>query len=205
MEATDILYEEHRIIMKVLECLQEIVAETEENGKLNADPANQAIDFFRNFADGCHHAKEEDRLFIVMQESGVPREGGPIGVMLMEHDDGRRFVRGMAGAVVPASNGDEDAIEQFAENARDFIALLIAHIDKEDQVLFPMASQILDDKLAFNLLSDFKKIEAEAGGRRHSKYIEIAKQLCQQYGIVFVDDSEIRTIRSQFDALETAA
>ena len=66
MKATDILYEEHRIIMKVLECLQKIVAEAEENNKLNAGSASQAIDFFRNFADGCHHAKEEDRLFIVM-------------------------------------------------------------------------------------------------------------------------------------------
>ena len=164
MKATDILYEEHRIIIKVLECLQKIAAEAEANGKLNADSANQAIDFFRNFADGCHHAKEEDRLFIVMQENGIPREGGPIGVMLMEHDDGRRFVRGMSGAVVQASDGDEDAIEHFAENARDFIALLRGHIDKEDQVLFPMAGQVLNEQVAETLLSDFHRIEEDAGG-----------------------------------------
>ncbi len=200
MKATDILYEEHRLIMKVLECLQEVVAEAEESGKLNADSANQAIDFFRNFADGCHHAKEEDRLFIVMQENGIPRQGGPIGVMLMEHDDGRRFVRGMAGAVVQASDGDEDAIEKFAENARDFIALLRGHIDKEDQVLFPMAGQVLNEQVAETLLSDFHRIESEAGGERHTKYLRIANNLCERYGVSPMDDSLIGTIKNEFSA-----
>ena len=200
MKATDILYEEHRIIMKVLECLQEVVSEAEESGKLNADSANQAIDFFRNFADGCHHAKEEDRLFIVMQENGIPREGGPIGVMLMEHDDGRKFVRGMAGAVVQASDGDEDAVEQFAENARDFIALLRGHIDKEDQVLFPMAGQVLNEQVAETLLSDFHRIEQDAGGDRHAKYLGIANNLCERYGVSPMDDSLIDSIKSEFSA-----
>ncbi len=200
MKATDILYEEHRIIIKVLECLQEVVAEAEESGKLNADSANQAIDFFRNFADGCHHAKEEDRLFIVMQENGIPREGGPIGVMLMEHDDGRRFVRGMARAVVQASDGDGNAIDQFAENARDFIALLRGHIDKEDQVLFPMAGQVLNEQVAETLLSDFRRIEEDAGGDRHEKYLRIANNLCERYGVSPVDDSLIDTIKSEFSA-----
>lgn len=196
MKATEILYEEHRIIMKVLECLEKIVAEAEGNGKLNADSANQAIDFFRNFADGCHHAKEEDRLFVVMQERGIPREGGPIGVMLMEHDDGRRFVRGMAGAVEQAAVGDKDAIDKFSDNARDFIALLRGHIDKEDQVLFPMAGQILDAQTARDLLTDFKDIETAAGGHRHTDYIEISKKLCRQYGVAFIDSAEIATIKT---------
>ena len=200
MKATDILYEEHPIIMKVLECLQKIVAEAEENGKLNCDSANQAIDFFRNFADGCHHAKEEERLFIVMQENGIPREGGPIGVMLMEHDDGRKFVGGMAGAVEQASNGDGDAIDKFAENARDFIALLRAHIDKEDQVLFPMAEQVLNEQVAETLLSDFRRIEENAGGDRHAKYLRIANILCERYGVSPMDYSLIETIKNEFNA-----
>lgn len=198
MKATDILVEEHRIIVKVLACLQKIVEEAESGGKLNADSANQAIDFFRNFADGCHHAKEEDRLFIVMQEHGVPREGGPIGVMLMEHDDGRRHVRGMSKNVEKASAGDAAAIQEFADHARDFVALLEAHIQKEDQVLFPMAGQFLDEQAAEHLMSDFKNIEHSAGGQRHAEYIKLASQLCDRYGVSFVDETQIHTINEQF-------
>lgn len=199
MKATDILYEEHRIIMKVLECLQKIVEEAEESGKLSADSANLAIDFFRNFADGCHHAKEEDRLFVVMQENGIPREGGPIGVMLNEHDEGRSFVKGMADALETAAAGSQQGIETFAQNAQNFIALLTEHINKEDQILFPMAGQVLNEEMAGRLFSDFKKIESDAGGKRHSDYIEIVKQLCNQYGIAFIDDSQLQTITSEFN------
>jgi hemerythrin-like domain-containing protein len=197
MKATDILYEEHRIIMKVLQCLQKIVGEAEESGRLNADSANIAVDFFRNFADGCHHAKEEDRLFVIMQERGIPKEGGPIGVMLMEHDHGRRYVRGMSQAVTAASQGNRQALERFAENARDLMALLQGHIDKEDQVLFPMAEQVLDESAAEALLTDFRKIESAAGNRHHH-FIKIAKQLCDRFDIPFVEDSQLQTLKSEF-------
>lgn len=200
MKATDILFEEHRIIMKVLQCLQKIAEEAEEKGKLNAISAHTAINFFRNFADRCHHAKEEERLFVVLEEHGLPRNGGPTGVMLMEHEEGRKFVRGLANSVAKAAQGNQDAIQKFTENARNFMALLRNHIDKEDQVLFPMAEQTLDNKVAETLLSEFKRIESDAGGNRHSEYIEIAKQLCDQYGIAFVDRSQINTIISEFSS-----
>lgn len=200
MKATDILYEEHRIIMKVLECTEKIVEEAETEGKLNAEYANAAVDFFRNFADGCHHAKEEDRLFLVMQERGIPRQGGPIGVMLMEHDSGRNFVAGMAQNIDKAGQGDEEAIRKFSENARDFKDLLSNHINKEDQVLFPRAAQVLDADSAEMLLTDFKKIESDAGGKRHDQYIEIAKRLCERYGIAFIDDAQIGTLKSEFQS-----
>ncbi|MFQ5706608.1 MAG: hemerythrin domain-containing protein [bacterium] len=198
MRATDILFEEHRIIMKVLECLQRIVEEAEGNGRLNGESADTALDFFRNFADGCHHAKEEDRLFVVLEEQGIPREGGPIGVMLMEHDHGRRYVRGMADSAEKATQGEPQAIQSFAENARDFMVLLRNHIDKEDQVLFPMAVETLRDQAKQALFFDFKRIEAEAGGKRHSHYLEVARKLCEQYGVDFVDENQIQTLLHEF-------
>ncbi len=198
MKATDILYEEHRIIMKVLECLQKIVEQAEDSGKLNLKSANHAIDFLKNFADGCHHAKEEDRLFGVMEENGIPRQNGPIGVMLVEHDEGRKSVRGMAQCVEKAAQGDAEAVRRFAGHVHDLTALLSAHIAKEDQVLFPMANQVLDSGTFDKLFSDFKNIEVKAGGQRHTQYITLAKQLCEEYGVAFVDDSQIQTLRSEF-------
>ncbi len=199
MRATDILSEEHRVILKVLECMDAIAEEAERTGKLNKDAATAAVDFFRNFADGCHHAKEEDRLFVVMQENGIPREGGPIGVMLMEHDDGRHLVRNMAQSLEKAGEGDKEAIASFARNARDFKALLTAHIQKEDQVLFPMAGQVLNDTTAETLLADFKRIEAEAGGKRHAEYLEVARKLCEAYDIPFLNSDQIPTITAEFN------
>jgi len=197
MKATDILTEEHRVIKKVLLCLERIVGEAEQSGKLNEEAARAAVDFFRNFADGCHHAKEEDRLFVVMEQQGVPREGGPIGVMLSEHDQGRHYVQGMEAAIKRAAQGDKLAIDEFASNARHFTDLLNLHIQKEDQVLFPMADSVLAPEVGDTLLTDFKRIEEEAGGDRHARYLQLARNLCTQYAVPFLDDAEIATIRKE--------
>jgi len=197
MQATQILVEEHNIILKVLECTRKMVTEAEASGKLNADAANTAIDFFRNFADRCHHAKEEDRLFVKMEENGFPRQGGPTGVMLNEHEMGRSFVGGMADAVAGAAEGDREAIQRFAENGYRFIELLSNHIAKENNILFPMADQSLGEAEMAKMLADFKQIEAEAGGNRHAKYIEIARKLCEQYGVPFLEQSQMQTLATE--------
>jgi hemerythrin-like domain-containing protein len=198
MKATEILSEEHRIILKVLDCLHKISDEAGSDEKLDAQSANMALEFFRGFADGCHHAKEEDRLFIVMEEQGIPRDGGPIGVMLTEHDHGRSCVRGMAEALEDAAAGNQQAIQKFRDHAQDFIILLRDHIAKEDQVLFPMADNVLGNQGGEALLADFQKIESDAGGKRHADYIEMARSLCNRYGVTFVDEAHMQAITSEF-------
>ncbi len=198
MKATEILMEEHRIILKVLDCLEKMAQEAEKTGKLNAQAAQKVIDFFRNFADGCHHAKEENRLFGVLEEHGVPREGGPIGVMLYEHDEGRRLIRGMVDTLEQASEGDAQAVQAFNRYARDYIFMLRNHINKEDQVLFPMADHVVPENMKENLLEDFKKIEQEAGNRRHREYIQLARQLCEQYQVPFLNEDQIPNIHLEF-------
>ncbi len=86
MKATQVLRDEHEGILAML-AVVEAAARRLESGK--SIPPQMMIDaatFFRNFADGCHHGKEEGELFPTMAEHGVPQDGGPIGMMLYEHD-----------------------------------------------------------------------------------------------------------------------
>ncbi len=198
MKATDILVEEHQVIKKVIECLDKISVEAQEQGKLNLQAAQTAVDFFKNFADRCHHSKEEDRLFPVMEENGFLRDGGPTGVMLMEHVAGRSYVKSMRDSMQKASEGDGKAIKVFQENARSFCSLLSEHIQKEDHCLFSMADNALSEEVKEGLFEDFRTIELEAGGQRHARYIQIAKDLCQQYGIEFVAEDQLKIIVSEF-------
>ena len=196
MEATQILIEEHRLILKVLQCLDRLVAQAESTGKPDGEAARSIIDFIRNFADKTHHAKEEDRLFVEMENAGFPREGGPTGVMLHEHDIGRDLVRRMEQALQKIESGDRAALPEFARSAREFIALLEAHIEKENQVLFPMADQSLPASVHDQLLKDFQQIEQQAGGDRHAKYYQQARELCEKFGVPFLKGEEWQTIRN---------
>ncbi len=120
---------------------------------LRAEPENptpevvEAVDdclaFFRLFADACHHGQEEDVLFVELVDRGMPREVGPIAVMLAEHDQGRALVRAMIAAQQKAIGGDADGWADLERAARDYVSLLRRHIMKEDGVLFEMADRMI--------------------------------------------------------------
>jgi hemerythrin-like domain-containing protein len=126
-----------------------------------ADFARWAIGFFRQFADGCHHHKEEEALFPLLVRRGLPKEGGPVGVMLSEHELGRELIREMEAAL------DETplASNQFADAASQYISLLHQHIWKENNVLFQMAERILSPEDDAQLLEAYKQSVCQTHGR----------------------------------------
>jgi len=82
MRSIDLLVYDHRIIERGLNLLQAAVSKLEKNEKVSTEVFEKLIRFFREFADKCHHGKEENHLFPSLEIRGIPREGGPIGVML---------------------------------------------------------------------------------------------------------------------------
>jgi hemerythrin-like domain-containing protein len=184
VQPTQILSNEHRVIEVVLGCLEKITEEAQSAGKLDRDSAEQAVDFIRNFADKCHHGKEEVHLFTAMVAKGVPQEGGPVGVMLYEHDLGRNFVAGMAKSIPLAAEGDAAALGEFARHASGYVQLLRNHIQKEDNILFPMADRVLTEADQKQLMASFETVEKDhMGAGTHEKYVAIADSLAERFGV----------------------
>jgi hemerythrin-like domain-containing protein len=143
MDAVETLMNEHRTIERVLDALVAFSEDTVRRGTTEKEELARFVTFVREFADACHHGKEEDILFTAMVDSGFPRNGGPIAVMLHEHDQGRALVQILrARAEQPSAWSDADR-QEIAEVARGYSAMLHAHIHKEDAVLYPMAEQHL--------------------------------------------------------------
>ena len=172
--ATEVLSAEHRVIETVLNALEKLAQDAESSAL--TDWA-KALDFCRNFADKCHHLKEEKLLFPALEERGIPREGGPIGMMLAEHEEGRGYVRAMAAAFEAAAQ-DPGARRILRSKATAYIRLLREHITKEDEVLFQMADNVLSAEEQQKLLRDFEEHESrEIGVGFHEKYLGIAGEL----------------------------
>ena len=115
MVPTEELKQEHQGILLMLRILDKVAAKIESGEKTEFDHLERIVDFFRVFADKCHHGKEEDLLFPAMEKAGIPREGGPIGVILMEHQEGRGYIRGMADALAGYKKGDSSALKGFVK------------------------------------------------------------------------------------------
>ncbi len=182
MGATDSLREEHEVIERMLAVLEAAGARVAGGEEVSPQVFLSAIDFVRNFADGCHHHKEEEALFPALVARGMPKEGGPVGVMLMEHDEGRRLIRELDAAVGRLAGGDREAAADVGEAVREYVALLRGHIDKENGVLFPMADRLLTAEQQQALSDSFERIEREqAGPEVHARYHRIIEDLERQF------------------------
>ena len=82
-------------------------------------------------------------MFPVLEARGIPRDGGPIGVMLYEHQIARKLTRDMHDALANARADGTAAPESFRQAARSYIDLLTNHIFKEDNILFRIAQAML--------------------------------------------------------------
>lgn len=183
MRPTEILSAEHRVIERVLDCLEGIAA-TAARGPLDVEAADQALRVLRTFADACHHGKEEDRLFPRMKARGMPTHVGPVAVMLAEHELGRAAIRGMSEGLASTKRGEAHGTVRFVEDAHTYVALLRQHIAKEDQILFPMAESILTDADRSELLAEFASFEHnDVGAGTHEEMLGLVDGLCARLGI----------------------
>lgn len=140
MKAIEILVEEHRLILRGLAIGREIARRLRTGEQVEPEDASALGGFFREYADDHHHAKEENLLFPWMVRQGFPSESGPIHCMTREHMIGRKLrIRISEGA-----SGLPDSALHLAHCLDEFSSLLEAHIQKENQMLYPMAENLGD-------------------------------------------------------------
>ena len=177
LSATETLKEEHRLIERLLRVLAQAAGKVEKGEEVSPTVFARALDFIRNFADRCHHGKEEDCLFPALEAHGLPRHAGPVAVMLSEHEEGRQYVQGMAQALEQWQKGDKSASRAVARNARGYAALLANHIPKEDNILYPMGENILPEAVKKGLLEAYEGVEKRLGEGKHHEYVRLVEEL----------------------------
>lgn len=148
--ATGVLRHEHDVILQALIVLERAGKRLAAGKDVDPVALKDLADLLKTFADMCHHSKEEQHLFPALERKGIPREGGPIGVMLREHEEGRGYLRTFSGS---------GPTEERAEAAGQYVQFLRAHIDKENGILFPMADQVLSSQEQESLSHLFEEVE----------------------------------------------
>ena len=159
MNSVERLKAEHDLIERGLTLLERAVALLEAGQPLSEGFPEWAPRFFQQFADQCHHAKEEDVFFPVLKQRGIPEQGGPLGVMLHEHGLGRDCV----GRMREASQAQPLDARTFADAARQYIPLLRQHIFKENNVLFHMAERVMSEADDAAVTGKFSQVDQERG------------------------------------------
>lgn len=175
-DVTKIMVDEHQLILRMITLLEKNTALLEAGTFRNWQFYLDAVDFIRHYADGFHHAKEEDVLFVSLVRNGMPEKNSPIEAMQMEHDQGRAHVRAIAVAAEKAQAGKlgQDAI--IAAHARGYADLLRGHIDKEDHILYPLAERVLPEGVREGMLTAYT-----AAAARTPQLEERYRQMVERY------------------------
>jgi hemerythrin-like domain-containing protein len=174
--AIDDLRHEHDAILSALGILDAMVGKLGGQQPPTSEDLRGFLGFLKEFADTCHHGKEEGILFPALVKTGIPEQGGPIGQMLAEHREGRKLIKAMEAAASPV-----DA-RAFTEAAGGYAGLLRGHIAKENDVLFTAADRVL---LASELDGIFERFEQHEetviGHGRHEELHALLKELKRRY------------------------
>lgn len=179
--STESLRQDHALIEKVLKAMWATIPLL-QNGTTIPEPIiSQVIDFTKNFTDLCHHGKEEGSLFPELEKKGMPKDSGPIAIMLMEHALTRKLAARMeesAKTYVTTGNAT-----QLITDMQEYINHLIQHIWKENNRLFEMAEMALrNDVERINAeLSNVESEKLKELGKTREAYEKLAEDLAKQF------------------------
>jgi hemerythrin-like domain-containing protein len=178
--STQNLENDHIYVLKLIDVMRALTT----SRSTNVSHIESIIDIIRNFADGLHHAKEEELFFPALEKKGFSASQGPVAVMLHEHVLGRNFVKGMTENLDQYNNGNKEAIDEVYHNMNGYADLLVNHISKENNILFRMADKVLSDVEQKRLLESFESIEKNRKeGMQVSDYVKRINQLALFYKV----------------------
>ena len=179
--STASLRKDHDLIEKVLRAMWATIPLL-MNGKTIPEPIiSQVIDFTKNFTDVCHHGKEENSLFPELEKKGMPKESGPIAVMLMEHQITRKLAARMEeSSKTYVKTGDST---QLIVDMQEYINHVVQHIWKENNRLFEMAEMALknDVERVNQELASVEMQKLRGIGKTREEYEKLAGQLEKQF------------------------
>ena len=146
-----VLVDEHKIIMRWLALIPRVI----EHLDIEADMAwgwiRRGVDVIREYADGYHHAKEEDIMFKYADENMEI-----IQVMFEDHKTGRNHVKSILAAMESRDK------EKAATHLLAYKELLTEHIRKEDEILYPWIDRGLTDSQVGRMFSEFQEADAKS-------------------------------------------
>ncbi len=167
----DFLVSEHEMIERAMAVLKSNLDKINEAAKTPLQ-MQRAIDFLLEFGDKMHNTKEEKFLFPLMGQKGVPVEGGPIGVMLMEHDAERKLLLRMMAELPNLAEATDAGRQKFAAEGFEYLKIRAEHIWKENDVLYAMGRKVFSDEENTSLLQDFKNLDQQTYGPEARKHYE---------------------------------
>ena len=142
-----------------------------------------ALLYFEGYVDACHNQKEEQHLFPLVEQRGIPRHGGPLAVMLGEHEQSRDALPKLAALIHRYARGNRALLPELREAFRRYSSLLKDHFWKENDILYPMARRVMSESDAAAVMAGIEATEAAIGPDTRAKFYAVADRVINGGGV----------------------
>ncbi|KKT16761.1 MAG: hypothetical protein A2654_00405 [Candidatus Nealsonbacteria bacterium RIFCSPHIGHO2_01_FULL_43_31] len=154
------LMEEHKLILGFLDELEKTNQRIQEESKY--DENNGDFKKMENIAEHLvgaepHHQREEKVLFPEMEKREI---FGPTEMMRREHEEFRPKKKEILSLGQSVAKMDFDKFKKNLKESADFlVAMLREHIAKENDILYPMALEVIPEEAVWqNMKKECDKI-----------------------------------------------
>ena len=172
---SDLLIADHEQTERVIDALETLWRDRAPDPAM----AGKAVHYFSAFADGCHNQKEEQHLFPRLSAAGIPSQGGPLAVMLMEHERSKQLLEAFSDLGNRVVAGDSAAGDEMVSVFMEYGALLKNHYWKENDILYPMGRRALGHEDDAAIVEGIAQIENALGADTRARYQALAREITQ--------------------------
>jgi hemerythrin-like domain-containing protein len=177
--STTSLRRDHELIEKVIKAMEATIQLLNEGKQIPESILYPVIDFSKNFTDVCHHSKEEQALFPALEQAGMPKNMGPIAMMLIDHERSREIGKHMeesAKKYIDSGNPTNliNDMKQYTEHITE-------HLWKENNKLFMMAEarlQYVSEKVDREL-TNIEESKLKETGKTREHYEKLVESLTE--------------------------
>lgn len=166
---------EHRLIERIIPVARREAQRIRESHTTDPALIDTITDFIRTYADRTHHGKEEDILFRVLSTKPLANDERRImSELVEEHATGRKLTKALVAANSRLKSGDASALQDMADALDKLVEFYPKHIEKEDRVFFPAATNHLSHDEQQAMLAEFWEFDRKM---IHEKYKAVVEAL----------------------------
>ena len=166
-----IMYAEHEVILQAAEVIKKIDNQWTIDPETYQKTVVQLLTFFREYADGYHHHKEEIVLFPAVYDHPDFTLQAIIDEFNQHHEDFREYSAEISEAL---ATGDYPRSYKIL---RQYINELRDHIAAENDELFVLAENLLDPNELETIYFKFQDVDMELGEKRKAELAQILQSL----------------------------
>lgn len=169
---------EHRRIERMVEHLKKELERIRAEETANPVFIDAVVDFFRMYADRCHHGKEEDILFERLEDKDLSDDHKKIlNELIEEHKAGREMVGDLARAKESYIKGDEGALGEIVTTLDRLVHFYPVHIAKEDKHFFHPCMEYFSKNENDVMLEKFREFDGELIHEKYEAVVEKVENL----------------------------